>query len=90
MLINICKSASTSDPISGPPQERAKFDGPPSPSSPALFNGPDTSLISGYVPNSKSNDCNKSVPVIPPFIRRHMDLTDLPKTSRNADNLIYK
>jgi hypothetical protein len=44
---------------------------PPSPSSPALFNGPDTSLISDYVPNSKSNDCNKSVPVIPLFIRRH-------------------
>src|SRR5207244_3172313 len=32
---------------------------------------PDTAMTLDYVPNGKSNDCNKSVPVIPLFIRPH-------------------
>src|SRR5262245_44624310 len=49
---------------------RAKFDGPPflSSSSRSVLR-PDTSLILECVRNSKSNDLNKSVPVISLFIR---------------------
>ena len=47
------------------------FDGPPSlkSSDPAPVLRPDTPLILDYVPNIKSNDCNKFVSVISLFIR---------------------